>query len=230
MSTKPAVARVALCSLFSLTLAGCFHAPYNNFKKESPPATRAATGIGIGAIVGTFLGNTLIGAGVGGAVGTVNSIYHVNRPAVIRDLQNEDIEFIEYGDTMTLIVPTDRYFEINSPRLNDLNYEGLNNIVKLLKLYPCSTIYVAAFSDNVGSHKHKMRLTQEQAEMMLTFLWANNIPAQRLHPDGFGDHYAIASNQLIRGSAMNRRIEIQWVNSPQTPPQHAIAPTQGGMK
>ena len=122
----------------------------------------------------------------------------------------------------------DHYFEFNSPLLNDLCYEGLNNIVKLLNLYPCSDIYVAAFTDNVGSRAHKKRLTDAQAETMLTFLWANDIRAKRLKGEGFGDRHPIGDNQLVHGSAFNRRIEIQWVDAPTPPKQAAIR--RDGMK
>ena len=129
---------------------------------------------------------------------------------------------------MELIVPTDKYFEFNSPKLNDICYQGLNEIVKMVKLYPCSTIYVAAFTDNIGSYEHKKRLSQAQAETMLTFLWANGIKAEQLNAEGFGDQYSIGDNTLIHGSAYNRRIEIQWVNAPAIPQK--MASLQGGMK
>ncbi|MDI1352690.1 MAG: OmpA family protein, partial [bacterium] len=84
------------------------------------------------------------------------------------------------------------------------------NIIKLLKLYPQSPIYVAVFTDNVGTREHKKRLSQAQAETMLTFLWANDIQAMRLKAEGYGDKNDISDNHWIHGSAQNRRIEIQW--------------------
>lgn len=129
---------------------------------------------------------------------------------LIKQLKKQDIQFLEYGDTMTLIVPTDKYFRFGGPRINELCYPGLNNIVKLLRLYPKSPIYVAAFTDNVGSARHKRRLSQAQAETMMTFLWANGVASQRLKPEGYGDKNEVSDNQLIHGSAQNRRIEIQW--------------------
>jgi len=148
---------------------------------------------------------------------------------LIRDLQKKgDIQYVQYGDTMELIVPTDRYFKFNSPRFNELCYNGLISIVKLLKYSPHSVIYVAGFSDGVGSRYHKNRLSQAQAETMLTFLWANGINAQRLSAEGYGDRHAISDNHFIHGSAQNRRLEIQWFNSP--PPQTEIMPYLGPTK
>jgi flagellar motor protein MotB len=64
-------------------------------------------------------------------------------------------------------------------------------------------------------------LSQAQAETILTFLWANNIPAMLLKAEGYGDKNAVSDNTLIHGSAQNRRIEIQWFTGlvAQAPPQ-----------
>ena len=114
---------------------------------------------------------------------------------------------------MTLIVPVDKYFMFESPRLNEICYPGLINIVRLLKFYPYSPVYVAGFTDNVGTDRHKKLMSQAQAETMLTFLWANNVPAQLLKAEGYGQKNDVGDNQLIHGSAYNRRIEIQFFNA-----------------
>lgn len=111
---------------------------------------------------------------------------------------------------MTLLIPTDKYFMFMSPRLNELCYPGLLNVVKLLRLYPKSPIYVAGFTDNVGSRYHKKRMSQAQAETMMTFLWANGVRSIQLKAEGYGDKNDIGDNRIVHGSAYNRRIEIQW--------------------
>lgn len=225
MSAKTYAKRMAYISLFSLTLSGCFRPPYNDF--EDPlPMNKTAIGGGVGAVTGSIVGNTVTGMVIGSAVGSAAAAYHSN--TLIRDLRKADIEFVQHGDTMVLIIPTDHYFLFNSPKLNDLCFKGLNNIVRLLKYYPCATIYVAGFTDNVGPRHKKQRMSQAQAEAMLTFLWAHNIRATRLNAEGYGDRSDVADNKLIRGSALNRRIEIQWVVTP--PASVAVAPAHSGMK
>ena len=231
LAKKPAQ-RMAYVSLLSIMLSACFHPPYNAFRKDPPPVKRAVIGMGVGAVTGALIGGTggsaALGVLVGGTLGTANEVYHASMPSVIKDLQKNDIEFVQYGDTNVLIVPTDHYFQFNSPKLNDICYQGLNNIIKLLQFYPSSTIYVAAFTDNVGSREHKKRLSQGQAETMLTFLWAHNIAAKRLKAEGYGDQFAVGDNHIIHGSAFNRRIEIQWVNETAAPREPA--PANDGMK
>ena len=223
MSGKTFGGRMVCVSLFLLTLCSCFHPPYNNFRPDQRRLRQTSFGVafgaGMGAMVGTVAGSTVAGAAVGGAVGALHALYKNSRRAMIAELQNQDIHLIEYGDTATLVLPTDHYFVFNSPRINDICYPGLVTLVNFLKYYDCTTIYVAAFSDNVGSRYHKKTLTQARAEAMLTFLWANGIKAQRLHAEGYGDKYDVGDNKLIRGSAYNRRIEIQLVKAPIVPMQ-----------
>lgn len=203
--------RLAFISLLFFALSGCFHPPFNNFRPYNRIYGPTATGAAIGtAAVATVSGPILAGTGIGAGVGAGIGLYKNSKLSLIKDLPKFDIQFIAYGDTVTLIVPTDRYFRFNSARLNEVCYTGLANLVKVIKFYPrCCPIYVAAFTDNVGSRYHKRRLTQARAETMLAFLWAHDIPAQRLFAEGYGDKHPVGDNKLIHGSAHNRRVEIQ---------------------
>ncbi len=217
MSLNLAKTKLLSCGLMIGLLTSCFHPPYNDFRRDNRAARKAgvgaATGLVVGGVATGALSGTLVGGVIGGTIGAAVGSYKDSKPNVIKELRKQDIQFVEYGDTMTLIVPTDKYFMFNSPRLNERCFPGLNNIIRLLKYYPQCTLYVAGFTDNVGSRDHKRRLSQAQAETMLTFLWANNISAKRLKAEGYGDKNDISDNRLIHGSAQNRRIEIQCVNS-----------------
>lgn len=213
-------AKLAASIAIALALSGCsgFHPPFNNFNPYNPGPKRIATGAvigaGTGAVIGAIAGNAPVGAVVGGVAGAAVGVYYNTQNNLIKAIKEQDIQYTQYGNTITLLIPTDRYFLFDSPHLNDICYPGLNNIVRLLQYYPDSPIFVAAFTDDVGSRHHKKMLSQARAETMLTFLWANNIHAQRLRAEGYADKHDIGDNKLIRGSAYNRRIEIQWLISP----------------
>lgn len=223
MSLTVTKARFFILGLISYFLGGCYHPPYNNFKPDSPIARTSAGGAAVGAAVGAVTSSTLAGTAIGGvaggAVGALVGLRHDSKPYIIKELKKRDIQYIEYGDTMTLIIPTDKYYLFNSPRLNEIRYPGLAYIIKLLKLYPQSPIYVAGFTDNVGSKQHKRKLSQAQAETMMTYLWSNNIPSRQLKAEGYADKFDISNNKLIHGSAQNRRVEIQWIRGKQVQPQ-----------
>lgn len=213
-----------MAMLVSVLSSGCV----NNAQKLPLPwkgvAAGAGIGAGVGAVVGSVVGNTAAGAVVGGAAGSVFGLFSHSQQDLIHALMKRDIQYVEYGDTHVLIVPTDRYFEFNSSRFLSEHDFGLMDIVRLLRYYPCSVIDVAGFTDSVGGRRHKNKLSQSRAEAILTFLWAHDIPAQRLHAAGYGDKHSVGDNQLIRGSAYNRRVEIQWF-SPSNCPLPPMAET-----
>lgn len=197
---------VSICSL----LLGCFHKPYNNFQKDKSALRQTAGGAVLGTGVGLITNATLVGMGVGAAAGGAIGLYKNSQKGLIAELQKHDIQYVEYGDRMSVIVPIDKYFLFNSSKFNESQYVGLNTLIKLLQSYPNSVIYVAAFTDNVGKTATKIKLSQAQAETMLTFIWANGFKAQQLQAQGFGDYFPISDNSSVHGSAQNRRLEIQW--------------------
>jgi outer membrane protein OmpA-like peptidoglycan-associated protein len=152
----------------------------------------------------------------------MSHIPKTDKQYITQMLYRYNIQFIQYRDTVTLIVPIDQYFLFNSERLNDLCLDGLNYIVDLIELYPCTTVYVAAFSDDVGPRQIRNDLSQARAEAMLTFLWANGIPSRKLRANGFGGRYPIADHQTVRGAALNRRLEIQWTVNPDETLDNAV--------
>ncbi len=216
---------LALCML---VLSACNQPPYNDFKPDQPLLKRSAYGAAVGAVVGSTVGGPVIGTVVGGSVVTALGLYKTNKQAILESLLKEDIQFVAYGDTYTLIVPTDHYYVFNSARLDERCYQGLNDIARLLEFYPKCRVTVAAFTDDVGTNRHKLRLSEARAETMLGFLWAHKIPAHLLTAQGYGDRFSIGDNRLIRGSAYNRRIEIQWSSLPLLPDQSPAM--QGIMK
>jgi len=213
MPSKRKCQLVILLAILGLLSSGCV----NNSQKLPVPIKGvkmgAGIGMGVGAVVGSVAGNTLAGAVAGGVVGSVVGLFNTGQQELIAELAKLDIQYVEYGDTHVLIVPTDRYFEINTHRFNDACYIGLMNITRLLRRYPCSMFYVAGFTDDIGTRKQKQQLSQSRADAIVTLLWAHDIRAQNLNAEGYGDKHSIGDNKLIHGSAYNRRIEIQWVTS-----------------
>lgn len=203
---------VTMVILIGLTSTGCV----NNAQKLPVPlkgvAIGAGIGAGVGAVVGSVAGNTLAGVLVGGAAGSVLGLFRQTPHEVIGELKKEDIQYVEYGDTHVLVIPTDRYFEFNTHRFSDRCMQGLMNVTRLLRFYPCSMFYVAGFTDNIGTRAKKNKLSQSRADAIITFLWAHGVRAYNLRAEGYGDKFSVGDNHLIHGSAFNRRIEIQWIN------------------
>lgn len=211
-----------ILSIFVLTLNACHKPPYNDFEKKQPKTKSMGYGTAVGAVVGAVFGATFIGAVVGGTSITAITLYKNSRETALKNINKDGMQFVQYGDKCTLIVPTDRFYLFNSPEFNNICYKGLNDIIHLLEFYPKSKIYVAGFTDDVGYPYDNLKLSKARAETMLTYLWANDIPAEMLQADGFAERFDIGDNDLIRGSAYNRRIEIQWYVKP--PEKRSLLP------
>jgi len=222
MSLKFSRLSLLITGLSSLILSGCFTPPYNHFKPDRPVAKTTAKVAAVGTALGYITGGSAtVGGIIGGVAGATYALNKETPRGIIKDLSKKDIQYVQYGDRRQLIIPTDKYFMFNSSRLNENQYEGLNLIIKLLRCYPTSTIYVAGFTDNIGTRIHKKLMSTAQAEAMLTFIWANDIKAKLLQAEGYGDKYDVSDNKIIHGSAQNRRVEIQWISSAAAPPANA---------
>ncbi|MBA2657702.1 MAG: OmpA family protein [Tatlockia sp.] len=216
MPQKNSLVHLALVSLLSTTMSSCFHPPYNNFKPYHRAYETSVPGVAVGTAATIAAGGApiLAGAAVGGLVGASVGLYKDSKPALIKEIKKLDIQYIEYGDTVTFVVPTDKYFIFESARFNELCFPGLSDLIKLIKTFPnCCPIYVAGFTDNVGSRFSKKMMSQARAERMVAYLWANDIPARRLVAEGYGDKHPVGNNKLIHGSAYNRRLEIQLIKN-----------------
>lgn len=136
--------------------------------------------------------------------------YIKDRDRYIDKLNDHQVQVVNEGNRITVVIPTDKYFVFDTSTLNQLQYGHLASIVKLIQCFPESKIYVAGFTDDVGSTQHKKVLSQDRAQAIVAYLWAKGIPQARLNAEGYGDKYAIGDNNLIHGSAYNRRVEVQW--------------------
>jgi outer membrane protein OmpA-like peptidoglycan-associated protein len=129
---------------------------------------------------------------------------------IVKHVQNGDVQVINEGHRITLIIPTDKYFVFDTAKLNDLMHQQLADIAELIKCFKSSTIFVAGFTDDVGSDQYKKLLSQQRAQAIVAYLWSHGFSEKKVEAEGYGDKYAHANNQLVHGSALNRRIEIQW--------------------
>jgi outer membrane protein OmpA-like peptidoglycan-associated protein len=200
-----------LPAILSVALTGCLKAPYNNYKDTNTTKSFVTAGAGSGVAIGALMGSTPIGAAAGGALGLARGTYLNSIDGLTEKLRAAGIAIYPEKDRLTIIVPTDNFYELNRAKLNTARYSALNNLVVFLNHFqPEGDLYVAGFTDDVGTPLHRRRYSIDLAQEMASFLWAHGVKERELHVEGYGSHHNIADNNTIRGSAMNRRVEIQW--------------------
>jgi len=85
---------------------------------------------------------------------------------------------------------------------------NLDNIINLLKRTPGLKIRVEGHTDNIGSKKYNLELSNKRAQAIKDYLVGNGIDQSRITSIGYGLSRPIAGNDTKEGRALNRRAEL----------------------
>ncbi|GJQ49108.1 exported protein [Candidatus Kuenenia stuttgartiensis] len=85
---------------------------------------------------------------------------------------------------------------------------NLTNIVDVLEKNPDLQIRIEGHTDNIGSMKYNIDLSQKRALAVKDYLVEKGIHESRISTTGFGFKHPIAPNVTEEGRALNRRAEI----------------------
>ncbi len=87
----------------------------------------------------------------------------------------------------------------------------LESIAAILKEYNTTKFSIEGHTDNAGKADKNLKLSQDRAAAVVTYLTSNGIAADRLSSVGYGQTKPIASNKTKLGKASNRRVEVKIV-------------------
>jgi outer membrane protein OmpA-like peptidoglycan-associated protein len=99
-------------------------------------------------------------------------------------------------------------FDLDKASLKQESEKQLSNIVTLLLKYPNLKLEVQGFTDNQGKPDYNVKLSQNRAETVSSYLQIFGIDKKRLVAKGYGESNPIASNDTEEGRAQNRRVEL----------------------
>ncbi len=109
--------------------------------------------------------------------------------------------------TARVIVEEQFQFPTGSSAL-DPKFAGLLAVgADALKKIPESTLVITGYTDNVGSAEVNQSLSEQRAQLVVNFMVAHGVPANRVIAIGRGEADPIASNDTLEGRRKNRRIE-----------------------
>lgn len=138
-------------------------------------------------------------------------------------LGEQGIRQMELDDKVIVLIPSDALFDPNEVEFKQNAYPILASLAKLLKQYPDKLIQVSAHTDPISSFKQNEKHSTQQAVAVTGYLWTKEIKtapvSDRVSFLGRGDTQPIATNEKIRGMALNRRIEIVISDPPIEPTQ-----------
>ena len=210
--------KVAVIAAAVFAVAGCETVnPYTNETQTSKAAKGAGIGAAAGAVVGLLtkgdkLQNALIGAGVGALAGGGVGYYMDVQEAKLRQrLEGTGVTVTRMGDNITLNMPSNITFALNSSDLNAQFFNALDGVSMVLKEYDKTVIEVAGHTDSSGSDQYNQSLSERRAQAVAGYLGSHGVKTQRLITIGAGEGHPVASNDTEQGRAANRRVELTIV-------------------
>lgn len=100
-------------------------------------------------------------------------------------------------------------FNFNKATLRPESMPILYNATEILLSHPDLNVEIQGYTDNSGSEKYNLQLSQKRANVIRDFLVAKGVAASRLTAVGYGEANPVMDNRTATGRAFNRRIEFK---------------------
>jgi outer membrane protein OmpA-like peptidoglycan-associated protein len=202
---------LAIC-LSVLWLAACTTDPYTGEKRVS----RTAIGAGVGALAGAGIGalagdgkGAAIGAGVGALAGGAAGAYMDHQAKKLREeLAGTGVSVTKVGDNIILNMPGNVTFATDQGAIQSSFYPTLNSVAKVLKEFEKTVVHVTGHTDSTGGYEYNLKLSQERADSVASYLAAQGVQSARLVSRGYGPDRPLGDNGTVEGRQQNRRVEI----------------------
>ena len=102
-------------------------------------------------------------------------------------------------------------FESNRSTLKPEAKTILDKVAATLKAHPETKVRITGYTDNVGSPASNLKLSKWRAGNIRAALINRGIAGDRIHTDGLGEKFPIASNATSQGRAKNRRVTVKRI-------------------
>jgi len=210
--------RLLVASFTTVLLAGCVTQQNGGQQGQGGVSNTVKYGA-IGALGGAVVGaatsskkdrgkGALIGAAVGGAAGAGYGLYLDKQEAALRaQMQGTGIDINRHGDVLQLVMP-DITFATNSAAISNQFYAPLERLAANFSEYDQNSIEIVGHTDSTGSRPTNMRLSEQRAQSVASYLTGKGVTASRVSSYGMGPDQPVASNADAAGRAQNRRVEI----------------------
>lgn len=117
---------------------------------------------------------------------------------------------IEKGTTIQL---KSVLFERGTSDIIESSFAELDRVVNMLEKNQNVEIELAGHTDNTGSSRLNIKLSQERADAIEKYLIKKGIEADRLESKGYGGARPIASNRSEATRKLNRRVEFTIIKN-----------------
>ncbi len=126
-----------------------------------------------------------------------------HRQALISSLASSDVQVVQVGDEVEVVVPTRELFYIHSSHLKHSPSPLLNTLIDLLNTYPMTSIKIAGYTSAKGNALRNLALSRQQAQIVNYYLWQHGLNARLIYAIGYGGENA-------NGRGRTNRLEISF--------------------
>lgn len=207
---------VALASLF---LFGSLFTSCEAVKNTNNTQRGAAIGAVGGAVIGGILGNNLgkggngaMGAVLGGVIGGVaGGVIGNKMDKQAREIQTAlpGAQVERVGEGIKLVLGENAVrFDTNKSTLTTGAKANLDKLVPVFNQYPDTNIQIYGYTDSTGSADYNLKLSDQRAASVRSYLAGKGINNSRFTTTGLGIADPIATNDTPEGRTQNRRVEF----------------------
>lgn len=211
---KLTVIALALVVMTSSLFVGC-EAAKNTNKTQRGAAIGAVGGAILGGVLGNNIGkggNGALGAVLGGVIGGVAGGVIGNK----MDKQAREIDtalpgadVVRVGEGIKLVLGENAVrFDFNKSILTPQAKANLDKLVTVFTDYPDTNIVIYGYTDNKGSVDYNLKLSQERANSVKSYLVKKGLVSTRFTTTGMGIADPIETNDTDAGRSKNRRVEF----------------------
>jgi outer membrane protein OmpA-like peptidoglycan-associated protein len=118
---------------------------------------------------------------------------------------------VQMEDESAEVYELDVHFETAQATIRPESYGVLDELVGAMKRLSDSRIELAGHTDSDGSVDDNLRLSQDRAAAVKTYLIGKGIAAGRIEAVGHGESKPVANNGTEAGKARNRRTEVRVI-------------------
>ena len=163
----------------------------------------------LGQIIGRNTEATLLGAGIGAAVGGISGhqigAYMDRQEQELRSAMaaSEAASIRRTQNVLSATFQSEFLFDFDSSTLKPGAYREIGRVANVLNNYPQTTIRVEGHTDSKGSEAYNQTLSERRAQAVKSALTQKGVNLARIQIVGFGESQPISSDD-----AMNRRVVI----------------------
>ncbi|MES2964125.1 MAG: OmpA family protein [Bdellovibrionota bacterium] len=190
----------------TLALTGCESA---GKKTAMGAGIGAAAGAAVGAVIGHQTGQRDKGAAIGAVLGgTVGGVAGNRMDRQAKELEKiAETKRTEQG--LVTKLKSDILFDTGKAELKGQAQANLKQMADIMKKYPENVLTVKGYTDNTGTDKVNIPLSEKRAAAVKAALTANGLPNATVSSVGMGPQNPVAENSSATGRQQNRRVEIE---------------------